>query len=832
MSAAITILAGFARNAAFLLSLAFLYSLILPGLRRLQPKSRTALSGALFGLIAILGMLTPIQVEPGLIFGGRLVVVALAAVFEGTGAGLITTALVMAFRSWLGGVGTFADEGAILTSFLLGALVLRRWGARLGGLGPKQFLLLGAGLAVSGLLWTLMLPDPLLARRVFRMLAFPVGLGFPVATLLLGTLLSQQIRRHEAEDAVTRAREELEQRVADRTTELSKSNALLQGEIAERKRAEERLAKLNECLLGFGVDPNENINRLVAVCGKQLGATCALYNRLEGGKLLASGQWNVPADFTLVDTPDGHICYDVIRGSRSAVHVIRNLPATVYAHTDPTVLRYGLKTYVGKPVSFGEAFAGSLCVLYCEDWAPSDEDLKFLGIVASAIAVEEERKRAEDKIRETELRYRTLFEQSPAGVLVIDPETTAVLEYNDRVCSQLGYSRDEFTGMRISDFEVIEKPEETRARIENILGTGGDEFETRHRTKQGEIRNVLVTVQAIALSGRPVLHCVFHDITERKRAEEALVQRTQQLDAIRVVTAEITSELNLTTLLDLILRRALELVGAASGTIYLWDEADQVLVPQTWQSPYRWLSELRLRPGEGVAGTVAQRRCGMIVNDFRTSPYATPFLLERTTHTAVLAEPLLYHGRLLGVVAINNAEIGRPFTDQDQSVIALFASQVAIAIENARLHASTQRWAQELATLNELARRLTTTLEPEQVAREILTAVQVLLPGAVGRLWELKDKGVLHLVGSVGLRQPEGASRDRFPMGEGLTGIAAATGQPVTSFDVTQDPRFANRPWAAAEGLMSCIILHLVRGDAVTGSLGIWANDQIMSKSP
>jgi len=175
-----------------------------------------------------------------------------------------------------------------------------------------------------------------------------------------------------------------------------------------------------------------------------------------------------------------------------------------------------------------------------------------------------------------------------------------------------------------------------------------------------------------------------------------LAARTRQLEAVRAVSAEITSELNLTTLLDLILRRGLELVGAATGTIYLWEEADRVLVPQTWQGPYRWLSELRVRPGEGVVGTVAQRRCGMLVNDFRTSPYATPFLLERTTHTAVLAEPLLYHGCLLGVVTINNEGTDRRFTDQDQSVLALLASQAAIAIENARLYEAIQRHAAEL----------------------------------------------------------------------------------------------------------------------------------------
>ncbi|MBI4734943.1 MAG: hypothetical protein HY766_02595, partial [candidate division NC10 bacterium] len=111
---------------------------------------------------------------------------------------------------------------------------------------------------------------------------------------------------------------------------------------------------------------------------------------------------------------------------------------------------------------------------------------------------------------------------------------------------------------------------------------------------------------------------------------EALIRRTRQLDALRAVSAEITRELDLPTLLRLIVRRAAELVGAASGTVFLWDERDQVLVPEAWHGFGEWRKGVRLQLGEAVAGTVAEWRRGMIVNDYRIAPYAHTPTLERT----------------------------------------------------------------------------------------------------------------------------------------------------------------------------------------------------------
>jgi signal transduction histidine kinase/CheY-like chemotaxis protein len=173
--------------------------------------------------------------------------------------------------------------------------------------------------------------------------------------------------------------------------------------------------------------------------------------------------------------------------------------------------------------------------------------------------------------------------------------------------------------------------------------------------------------------------------SERECAEDSLAERTRQLEAVRTISEEITRELDLKRLLQLILHRTMEFVGASTGVIRLWDGATQMLVPSASQDEGRLLWPLRL--GEGVSGTVAQRRQGMIVNDFRKSPYATPRHLEHTTFTAILAEPLLYRDRLVGVIAVGHKAAGGSFRPEEAQLLRLFATQAAIAIENARLFA-------------------------------------------------------------------------------------------------------------------------------------------------
>ena len=127
-----------------------------------------------------------------------------------------------------------------------------------------------------------------------------------------------------------------------------------------------------------------------------------------------------------------------------------------------------------------------------------------------------------EALRDAEARYRLLYEQSPDGIVFIEPATARILEFNETAHKQLGYSREEFARLSIPDIEAVETLEETQARISSVIENGASDFETRQRTKQGEIRNIRVIAQFTEVQGRPIYHCIWRDITELEQAQAAL----------------------------------------------------------------------------------------------------------------------------------------------------------------------------------------------------------------------------------------------------------------------------------------------------------------------
>ena len=190
------------------------------------------------------------------------------------------------------------------------------------------------------------------------------------------------------------------------------------------------------------------------------------------------------------------------------------------------------------------------------------------------------RKQAEDALRESEIRHRAFFEQGPIGVVILNPNTGQFIQFNDQVCRQLGYTRDELSQLRVSDVESMELQEDTLVHMHTIMREGHDEFEARHRTKNGSIRYIHVTAQVIEASGIPVLYCIWHDVTEHKQAEEQLMLNLETQAAMNALLGLSLESRTINEFLDRSLNLVLSLKWfsvESKGAIFLADKAGETL---------------------------------------------------------------------------------------------------------------------------------------------------------------------------------------------------------------------------------------------------------------
>lgn len=131
-----------------------------------------------------------------------------------------------------------------------------------------------------------------------------------------------------------------------------------------------------------------------------------------------------------------------------------------------------------------------------------------------------ERRQAEESSRESEHRYRTLFDSASDGIFIINLEATRVIEANRAACASLGYTRDELLQLSIDDIEAPRYARLRSERLESLRSLGYFVFETVHIAKSGAEIPVELSSRIIEYGGRQAVLVIARDITDRKKAEE------------------------------------------------------------------------------------------------------------------------------------------------------------------------------------------------------------------------------------------------------------------------------------------------------------------------
>ena len=179
---------------------------------------------------------------------------------------------------------------------------------------------------------------------------------------------------------------------------------------------------------------------------------------------------------------------------------------------------------------------------------------------------------------------------------------------------------------------------------------------------------------------------------ERARLYEQLWRHVQQLDVLYDIITDITGNLDRDMVLKAIVERMIALLRASHGMIALYDPEQNNLRIHYSAGMSRDYTGMRVAPGEGVIGRVAQTHQPLVVYDYNRWGGRASLFAEMPSSN-ILGIPLLSGDELIGVLSVGDTSLKRTFTDDDIRLLGMFAQQATIAIKNARLFAEVQHLA-------------------------------------------------------------------------------------------------------------------------------------------
>jgi PAS domain S-box-containing protein len=263
----------------------------------------------------------------------------------------------------------------------------------------------------------------------------------------------------------------------------------------------------------------------------------------------------------------------------------------------------------------------------------------------------------------------------------------------------------------------------------------------------------------------------------RARLLESERARADEQAALLDTLADLAGELELSSLLQALLRRAVSLLGVTGGELAVFDAAKNELVIAASHNMGTDAVGTRMALGEGAMGQVTDTREPLIIPRYQEWAGRSAQYTQHTVQT-VMAAPLLIGERLVGAIAAVHADPARAFGPEDLRRLNLFAPQAAIAIENARLFTAERRQAQEQQALLETMTDLASQLELSSVLQAVLRRAAGLLNVTGGEL-AIFDDATDELVIVASHNMGTDAVGTRMALGEGAMGHVARTHDPL-----------------------------------------------------
>jgi PAS domain S-box-containing protein len=318
-----------------------------------------------------------------------------------------------------------------------------------------------------------------------------------------------------------------------------------------------------------------------------------------------------------------------------------------------------------------------------------------------------EDKAAEETLGAGEWRYQQVVENSPSPIFSVGKD--GLIQTWNRACEKVfQYGRDVIG----QSYSMLLSTPEDQIALDAMVAQVFDERSLSNvdialRCQDGTDRFMVSQLYPLLNADGQVDACIVAntDVTDRERSQELLRRRNRELALLNRVGQELSATLDVKQVTERLLRKVTEIAGTEGASVWLWDEEmEGWLTCGTMITLGKVLppNGLRLGPGQGIAGWVAQRGETVVIPDVREAPRHFPGVDEQIdfkTHS-LLAVPLRCRGTVLGVLEVVNKLQGE-FDDNDRALVETLAASAAIAIDNARMVEELRRYSAELEASNE-----------------------------------------------------------------------------------------------------------------------------------
>ena len=294
---------------------------------------------------------------------------------------------------------------------------------------------------------------------------------------------------------------------------------------------------------------------------------------------------------------------------------------------------------------------------------------------------------------------------------------------------------------------------------------------------------------------------------------QPLVSSTLDSYLLEVADA-VNTTLDLNTLLQRVAEMLKRFIDYEVFAILLLNEKTQELRVRFQVGHQPEVAErIRIRVGQGVTGRAVQTREPVLVNDVAAEDN---FINSAPGVRSELAVPLIAKNKVIGVIDVEAAQPDA-FSEEHKRLLTLFASRIAVGLENARLYTRVARGARQLKLLTEISRELTSILNVDQLLQRIADLLTRIIDYQMFSILLLDPSGST-LQHRFSLRFKENVQlKHDIPLGRGLVGYAAQHGEPVLAPDVHKDPRYIE----ANPETRSELAMPLIYKDKVIGVLDI-----------